>query len=42
LEEERYIGKTLASLVKFIPEIEIIVVDEGRQEERISKNWRRQ
>jgi len=35
LEEERYIGKTLANLIKFIPEIEIIVVDGGSKDKTV-------
>lgn len=35
LEEERYIGKTLASLINFIPEIEIIVVDGGSKDKTV-------
>lgn len=35
LEEENYIGKTLARLAKFIPEIEIIVVDGGSRDKTI-------
>jgi len=35
LEEERYIGKTLACLVKFIPEIEIIVIDGGSRDKTV-------
>jgi glycosyltransferase involved in cell wall biosynthesis len=35
LEEERYIGKTLACLAKFVPEIEIIVVDGGSKDRTV-------
>ena len=35
LEEERYLGKTLARLVKFAPEIEIIVVDGGSKDKTV-------
>jgi len=35
LEEGRYIGKTLASLVKFMPEIEIIVVDGNSKDKTV-------
>jgi len=35
LEEERYIGKTLARLVKFVPEIEIIVIDGGSKDKTV-------
>jgi len=35
LEEENYIGKTLARLAKFIPEIEIIIVDGSSKDKTI-------